>query len=87
MMHYGYYVRMKEGKITSVSVKEIITEIDVEEEEEDEHFRQNFKKIAVLVEKDTRMNIIKTQITASAMKCYYGHNHYRERDKKVNEGA
>ena len=50
-----------------MSVKEIIREIDVEEEE-DEHIQQKFKETACLVEKDARVSMNKIQMTVSAMK-------------------
>ena len=57
------------------------------EEEEDEYIKQKFNQIVELVDKDTMLIISKTQITASAIKIYYGLNYCRERDKRDNKGV
>ena len=67
MRRYGDQVIIKEEQIMFVSVKEIIREEDVEEEE-DEHIQQKFKETACLVEKDARVSMNKIQMTVSAMK-------------------
>ena len=80
MRHYGEQVIMKGGQIASLPVKELIREVDAEEEECN-YINSKFKDRAKLVDKMARMNIKKIQLSASAMKCYYGHNRYGERDK------
>ena len=58
MRHYRDQVIMKERKIASALVKEIIREVDAQEEE-DEHIKQNFNKRYELVDKDARLSIRK----------------------------
>ena len=45
-----------------------------------------FKDRENLLDKMSRMNTKKMQSSASAMKYYYGCNHYGERDKLINAG-
>ena len=42
---------------------------------------------ACLVEKDTRVNTKKIQISAYIMKCYYSHNHCEEINMIINNGS
>ena len=86
MMHYREKVIMKAGQIASIPVKEFTREVDVEEEESD-YVISKFKYRANLVDKMTRINIKKIPLLESAMKYYYGCNHYGKRDKVTNVGA
>ena len=69
-----------------MSVIEIIREADVEEEG-DENMKQKFKERSDFVDKDARVSIKKIQMIASTIKCYYGCNHFGERDKIINNRA
>ena len=49
--------------------------------------KNKFKDRSNLVDKMSRMNVKKIQLSASAMKYYYGCNHYGERDNAMNTGS
>ena len=77
---------MKGYKIASLPVKELVVEVDAEEEDNN-YIKNKFNDRAKLADKKTRVIIKKTQLTALDMKCYYGCNHYGEREKTINAGA
>ena len=85
MRHYGEQVIMKAGQIEYLTVKELKREVDAEEEES--NFIKKFKDRENLVDKMASMNVKKTKLSVSAMKCYYGCNHYGERDTAINAGT
>ena len=58
MMHCDEQVIMKAGKIASLPVKEVMREVDTEEEES-EWMTNNFKEKAKLVDKMERVSIKK----------------------------
>ena len=71
MRRYGEQVLMKGGQIASMPTKEMIREIDAEEEE-NECIRNKFKEQEHLVDKIAPKNLKKIPLSASALKCYYG---------------
>ena len=77
MRHYGEKVIIKSGQIASFLMKELMREVNVEEEESDPVKKDRAKLVDVMV----RMKIKKMQLSESAIKFYYGCNHYGERDK------
>ena len=61
-------VIMKEAQVAHVPFKEIMKDIDAEDEK-DEHVRQKFKERAELVDKEARLIMSKMQMKASSIKC------------------
>ena len=57
MRHYGEKVIMKAGQIVSISVKELIRDLDAEEEESD-YVISKFKDRSDLVDNMAKINII-----------------------------
>ena len=62
MRHYGDQVIMKGDQTSSLLVKELMRDMDLEEEESS-HMMNKFKDRDKLVDKIVRMNIRKAQIT------------------------
>ena len=71
---------MKSGQIASMQINELIREVDTEKEEGN-YVINKFKDRANLIDKKARINIKKIILSESVMKCYYGCNHYGERDR------
>ena len=67
-------------------IKELIREIDAEEEEK-EYVANKFKEHNHLVDAMARKNLKKIPLPASACKYYCGYNHYGEIDQLVNAGT
>ena len=77
---------MKGNQLASMPIKELIRDIDAEEEEE-ECATRKFKELKHLVNMKARKYLKKIPLSASALKCYYGCNHYGKRDKMMNTGT
>ena len=86
MRYYGKQVIMKGGHMESFPIKELIREADSDEEKSD-CIMNTFKDKVKSVDKMAKVSIKKTQLTASAMKCYCSCNHYGGREKIINEGT
>ena len=86
MRCYGEKVIIKDFQIASLPVKELIGEVDSEEEEWN-CVNSKFKCKDHLMDKKARMNIKKMQLSVSVMKFEGGLNYCGKRDKSINSGT
>ena len=56
-------------------------------EEEKRYLVEKFLTNIGLIDKQARLNLPKLKLTPASIKCWYGINNYRQRDREINRGT
>ena len=83
--HYGYYAITYNGTTRARLINEIIRIHDAIEVEK-LYCKRKIKEQAELVDTEIRNCFQIGQVTSSILKCTNSFNHYRMRDKEINNG-